>query len=106
VPITARYRVSESEGETSAVNIYDISWGGVHAVIDPPLPEGTRIIIEFSLLEDDVSLELWGTVVRIEEGGDGTPRGVGVQFDPLDDDSRSLIQRLVREGVTALIKKT
>jgi len=104
VPMAVRVSLAEQEDEFRSTTIKDISWGGAFVVLEPPPPLDTRVIVEFTLVDENVSLELWGTVVRVEEEKEGRPAGVGVKFDELDEDSRTLIQRLVDEEVASLIK--
>jgi uncharacterized protein (TIGR02266 family) len=82
----------------------DISWGGVFAVLEPPAILGSRVAIQFTLAEDNVSLELQGTVVRNRKPAVGQPGGIGIQFDNLDDDSRSLIQQIINEEIRGLLQ--
>ncbi len=106
VPITLRYRLIEGEDDFKPAVVRDISWGGILMEINPPPEVGARIIVEFVLAEENVSLELWGTVVRIDTSAKGKPKGAGIEFDRLDEDSRSLIQRLVQEEVLTLLLKS
>ncbi len=106
LPIILKAKVLESDAELRSVTAEDISWGGAFLVMDPPAPAGSRIVLQFFLAEDNVSLELWGTVVRNRAAQDNLPSGVGVEFDTLDEESRSLIQRVVAEEIAALVKNS
>lgn len=104
VPIPVKYRIAEQGDEFRSTLIRDISWGGALVVMNPPAPVGSRMIIQFAFSGESVDLELWGTVVRTEKPSDNAPGGVGIEFDLLDEDSRSLIQAMVHEEVISLVK--
>ena len=104
IQIPVRVKVVDLDQEFKLTALYDISWGGVFVKMNPPAPLGSRIIIQFLVSDKSVSLELWGTVVRAIKGSKQEPAGVGVEFDQLDEDSRSLIQRLVHEEISMLVK--
>ncbi len=104
VPVALRYRIADYDDDLIPAALHDISWGGAFLAMNPPAEPGTRLILELHLEEDNVTLELWGTVVRVQEPADNAPAGVGVEFDPLDDESRSLIQQLVDEEIRTWVK--
>jgi len=104
LPIPVRVKVADKEQEFRFTGLEDISWGGAFVLMDPPAAKGDRIIIQFGLAEENVSLELWATVVRARPRQESAPAGMGVQFDALDEDSRSLIQRLIHEELLALLR--
>jgi uncharacterized protein (TIGR02266 family) len=106
LPITLKAKVLETDPDLRSVTAEDISWGGAFLVMDPPAPAGSRIVLQFFLAEENVSLELWGTVVRNRTANENQPPGVGVEFDTLDEESRSLVQRVVAEEITALVKNS
>ncbi|MFO8057718.1 MAG: PilZ domain-containing protein [bacterium] len=106
LPIILRIKVHETDDDFRDVSVEDVSWGGVFLVMNPPPPVGSRVLMQFSRTEENVSLELWGTVVRRREKKGKWPTGVGVEFDTLDEESRSLIQNLVVEEILALIKNS
>ena len=99
-----KVKVVDRDQEFKLTALGDISWGGVFVMMSPPAPVGSRILLQFMVSETNVSLELWGTVVRARPGSKTEPAGVGVEFDPLDEDSRSLIQQLVRDELMMLVK--
>jgi uncharacterized protein (TIGR02266 family) len=104
LPIPVRVKVVDQDQEFKLTTLGDISWGGVFVMMNPPAPLGSRIILQFLVLDEHVLLELWGTVVRSKPDSPEEPAGVGVEFDQLDEDSRSLIQRLVDDEVIMLVK--
>lgn len=106
LPLPVRVKVLDRDEEFRHTALGDISWGGVFVMMNPPAPVKSRILIQFVFTDTNVSLELWGTVVRSRANGkQNEPIGVGVEFDPLDEDSRSLIQQLVRDEVMNLVKE-
>jgi len=100
-----KVKVADRDEEYRLTALGDISWGGVFIMMNPPAPVGSRVMVQFVVNDTNVSLELWGTVVRSRPNGKpNIPIGVGVEFDPLDEDSRSLIQQLVYDEVMTLVK--
>ncbi len=104
VPIALRVKVQDTDEDFRTVNAEDISWGGMFLVMNSPAAVGSRILLQFFLAEENVSLELWGTVVRNRDREGDLPPGVGVEFDTLDEESRSLIQNLVAEEIMSLVR--
>jgi len=103
LPLGIKYRF---EDEDKFVNgtIEDIGWGGVFLKVNPVPAKGKRIMLEFEIPGESVVVSLWGTVVRVCEEH-GKPVGVGIQFDELDNETRSQIQKLVDYWVRYLVKK-
>jgi uncharacterized protein (TIGR02266 family) len=106
LPLPVQIKVVDRDQEFKSTRIEDISWGGVFVVMDPPAELGARVVLQFALSGESVALELWGKVVRRVKAREECPAGMGIQFDPLDDDTRSLIQRLVDDEIVALLKKS
>ena len=104
IPIPVRVKMTDHEDEFRLASIEDISWGGAFVVMKTPAPQGSRIILQFLFSDESVLLELWGTVVRVRPAADGVPSGMGVEFDSLDNDAQSLIQRLVNEEIHAVLR--
>jgi uncharacterized protein (TIGR02266 family) len=104
IPVPVRVKVTDQEDEFRLASIEDISWGGAFVVMKAPAAQGSRIILQFLFSDESVLLELWGTVVRVRPAADGVPAGVGVEFDSLDYDAQSLIQRLVNEEIHAVLR--
>ncbi len=104
LPLPVRIKLYEQSEEFISTKIGDVSWGGVFVLMDPPPQPETRLVLQFTMTEDNVSLDLGGKVVRSRPGGDSEPAGIGVQFDPLDDETRSLLQKLINDEVLALVK--
>lgn len=75
--------------------VSDISRGGVFIRSKQPLPVGTKVNLKFSvILEDFHTIEGEGEVVRVVD--DAEPHGMGVVFTELTDESRAIIEELVR----------
>lgn len=80
--------------EYIAEYVTSISQSGVFIRSKKPLPVGTKVDLEFSVILDDVeTVEGRGEVVRVEtEEGE---RGMGVAFTRLSADSKELIDRIL-----------
>ena len=102
LPMPVKVKILDQDEEFNLSRIDDISWGGAFVVIEPLPPVGSRIILQFS--GENVALELWGSIVRVKEPAVGVAGGVGIQFDPLDDETRSLIQRLIDDEIRQVFK--
>ncbi len=75
--------------------VTDISRGGVFIRSKQPLPVGTKVNLKFSVILDDFeTVEGEGEVVRVIDDGEST--GMGVQFVFLTDESRAIVEELVR----------
>lgn len=74
--------------------VSSISPGGVFIRSKDPLPVGTRVNLEFSVIVDDIqTVQGQGEVVRVEtEEG---KKGMGVAFTRLSADSKELIDRIM-----------
>ena len=73
----------------------DISRGGVFIRSKQPLPVGTKVNLKFSVIVDDFeTVEGEGEVVRVLEDGENI--GMGVQFVFLTEESRNIVEELVR----------
>lgn len=81
--------------EFIAEYVMDISEGGVFIRSRSPLPVGTRVNLKFSVILDDFeTVEGEGEVVRVV--GDGEQTGMGVRFIELTDESRRVVDEVVR----------
>jgi uncharacterized protein (TIGR02266 family) len=104
VPIPVRVKNADQDQDFHLSSIEDISWGGAFVVAKAPSPVGSRVILQFLFSDESVLLELWGTVVRVRPAAEGAPAGMGIEFDALDHDAQSMIQRLVNEEIHAILK--
>jgi uncharacterized protein (TIGR02266 family) len=104
VPIAVPVKFKrDSSDQTEEASIRDISWGGV--LLEHQLAMGTRLLMEFDIPDQPVTLEVWGKVVRNNTDEQGKINGVGIEFDELDHESRSQIQGLVAKIVQAQFQK-
>ena len=85
--------VSEVSANISETGMFITTW--------QPKPSGSVFEFEFTLGDDFTLIEGEAKVVWVRRQGAGPdkPRGMGVQFRRLSEDSRALIRRLVAEHV-------
>lgn len=102
--IPVKIKIEDKDEEFLPAMLGDISWGGAFVTMDPPAAVKDRIILQFDLPELNVFMELWGIVVRQRPNEEPGPLGIGVEFDPLDEDTRSLIQKIITEEIDGLFK--
>ncbi len=74
----------------------DINEGGLFIVSESARKPGTEVLLRFSLPGSDRIIETIGTVVRISSGTDGSPRGMGIEFEDLREEARAHIDQLIR----------
>jgi len=74
----------------------DINAGGLFIETEKPRPTGTVVSMHFNLPGSEEPIQTRGTVVRISPGDDGSPPGMGIEFDHLSDDARTRIDKLIR----------
>jgi len=105
VPLPIKIMIKrENSNATEAVQVGDISWGGVFLCLEPPPPLRSRLMLEFDIPDQPVTLGVWGTVVRLHNGDAELPKGVGVEFDELDQEGRGQIQSLVSRQLWSILK--
>lgn len=104
VPIKIKFR-HENSDQPEEAQIWDLSWGGLFLCTSRPFKPRSRLLFEFEIPGQQVTLEIWGTVVRTQSNDSHAPRGVGVEFDELDNESRSQIQILIDRFVRSLLSK-
>jgi len=76
----------------------NINEGGMFVGTDKPHSVDTLVTLRFRLPGSDEPCEVVGRVVWIREAADEEgPRGIGIEFETLDDGTRSRINDLVRE---------
>jgi len=80
--------------------VTNISQGGVFIRSKNPLPQGTRVTLQFSLILDDLEeVSGEGEVVRVNHSPENS--GMGVAFTRLDARSKELVDEIcLRAGVT------
>ena len=74
----------------------DINEGGLFIETERPRPTGTEVVLHFNLPGTDRTVKTTGMVVRVGDGKDGSPPGMGIEFDHLPEDARNLINDLIR----------
>jgi uncharacterized protein (TIGR02266 family) len=74
----------------------DINEGGMFIETEAPRALGTEVLLRFSLPGTEKIIETIGTVVRVTDGSDGAPRGMGIEFEDLQDEARAYIDQLIR----------
>jgi uncharacterized protein (TIGR02266 family) len=74
----------------------DINEGGLFIETDNPRPPGTLVSMQFNLPGSDEPIRTEGLVVRVNDGSDGNPSGMGIEFDELEGEDRKRIDQLVR----------
>lgn len=72
----------------------DISEGGMFIRTKEPRAEGSMIYLQFALKDGTRLIEALGRVVRVNGDDDA---GMGIEFVNCDQDSRALIEAIVRE---------
>jgi len=76
--------------------VTNISRSGVFIRSKDPLPVGTPVNLQFTVIMDDIeSIEGAGEVVRVESD----PPGMGVVFTKLTSYSQELIERLLTRSI-------
>jgi len=95
--MTVRYK-SATLDEFIEHHSYDVSRGGMFIKTPSPFPPGTLLKFEVKIAEDQRVMQGVGRVVWKREPPDATderPAGMGVKFIKIDEESRTLIDRLV-----------
>ncbi len=74
--------------------VSDISKGGVFIRSKNPLPVGTTVTLNFSVIVDDVeTIEGEGEVIRVDMSDE--QMGMGIAFTKLSAESKELIDRII-----------
>ncbi|QDG51662.1 hypothetical protein FIV42_13155 [Persicimonas caeni] len=77
--------------------VSNISQGGVFIRSKNPLPVGTKVTLQFSVILDDIEeVKGEGEVVRVDSSPENT--GMGVAFTRLDGGSKELIDEICRRA--------
>ena len=75
--------------------VSDISRGGVFIRSKNPLPVGTTVTLNFSVIvEDFETIEGEGEVIRVDMSSESM--GMGIAFTKLSSESKELIDRIIR----------
>jgi len=92
VPINREFECIE---EYISEYVTDISKGGVFIRSKNPLPVGTTVTLNFSVIVDDIeTIEGEGEVIRVDMSPENM--GMGIAFRKLDRESNELIDRIIR----------
>ncbi|GEM_PF-2102954 len=74
----------------------DISWGGMYLRMDDLRPIGTPLVASLPSSEEQGGIEVKGKVVTQNKLIEGrTIPGIGVAFEDVDHNAKSLIQKLI-----------
>jgi uncharacterized protein (TIGR02266 family) len=96
--MTVRYR-SATIDEFIEHHSYDVSRGGMFIKTPSPFPAGTLLKFEVKIAEDQKVMQGVGRVVWKREQSDSDadkPCGMGVKFIKIDEESRAVIERLLK----------
>lgn len=74
----------------------DINEGGLFIETDKPHQAGTEVSMQFHLPGSDEVVQTIGRVVRVSNGGDSSPSGMGIEFDELTTEERGRIDAIIR----------
>lgn len=74
----------------------DINEGGVFIETEKPHQAGTEVSMQFHLPGGGEVLQTIGRVVRVSNGAQSAPAGMGIEFDELTPDDRGKIDTIVR----------
>lgn len=74
----------------------NINEGGVFVETDTPSDLGSSVAMQFQIPGSHEPILVMGRVVRVSEGDLQDPPGMGIEFEDLDEQSRDLINGLVR----------
>ena len=92
VPIERSFAESDPRTLTPITNL---SRGGVFVETDVLFAVGAKIVLRFvAIPSDPVVFEHTGVVRRLQQ----EPRGMGVEFDPLPDAERDLVDRILADA--------
>ncbi|MBN2192171.1 MAG: TIGR02266 family protein [Polyangiaceae bacterium] len=96
--MTVRYK-SATLDEFIEHHSHDVSRGGMFIKTPSPFPPGTLLKFEVKIAQDQRVMQGVGRVVWKREppdaGGDDRPAGMGVKFIKIDEESRTIIDRLI-----------
>lgn len=74
----------------------NINEGGVFVETDTPCELGSTVAMQFQVPGSEDPIQVMGRVARIADGDHREPPGMGIEFEDLDEQSRMLINNLVR----------
>jgi type IV pilus assembly protein PilZ len=74
----------------------NINEGGLFVETDTPPAPGSVVALQFQIPGSQEPIQVMGRVVRITQGDASEGPGMGIEFEDLDEQSRDLINGLVR----------
>ena len=74
----------------------DVNEGGLFIETEKPPPTGTEVCLHFNLPGSDRTVKTEGTVVRANDGRDGSTPGMGIEFEDLPPEARQYINQIIR----------
>ncbi len=74
----------------------NINEGGLFVETDTPPKPGSSVALQFQIPGSDEPIQVMGRVVRVTDGTTQEGPGMGIEFEDLDEQSRNLINDLVR----------
>ncbi|MEM7410628.1 MAG: TIGR02266 family protein [Myxococcota bacterium] len=74
----------------------NINEGGMFVETETPPELGSPVALQFRVPGSEDPIQVMGRVARITEGDLQEPPGMGIEFEDLDEQSRDLINQLVR----------
>ncbi len=74
----------------------NLNEGGIFIESENPHPLGTALKLQFQIPGSEDPIRVSGVVVRVSEGSAVDPAGMGIEFENLDAEARSMIDELVR----------
>ena len=75
----------------------NINEGGLFIATEAPLGLEERVQLNFQLPGSDEPIKASGRVVRLQDGSDAEPIGMGIEFEDLDRSARERINELVHQ---------
>lgn len=105
IPLVVEVRF-EGEQDFMPYLLTDISWGGFYLRMENPKPIGTSAVALLPSREAGGYRELRGKVVTQNKLVEGrTIPGVGLAFEAMDENLKSLIQQLVEQTLSPPAEK-
>jgi uncharacterized protein (TIGR02266 family) len=75
----------------------NINEGGMFIEMDRPVELDTPVQLQFRLPGEDHPVQVQGRVAWVSDGKGDSSRGVGIEFQNLEPDTRDRINRIVRQ---------
>lgn len=85
----------EGDDVTVYARVGNLSEGGLFLRTSLPLSEGSTARVRLKQPEGS-EISAHARVVWIREGENGSPAGMGLQFEALDEDAKAAIRRIVQ----------